>query len=107
MRILSVPSFDSVQDMIDGFSGFKNFQPELEASPDNSITLDATKEEWAKFQNMENPSHENIQSRLEQLNDLVDCDNKTFQMEAADCSGSCISIALTPTYSAPACSNVD
>jgi len=47
VKILNVPTtFNDIQDMVDGFSGFNNFKKVLEEAPEDSVTVTETVNVW-------------------------------------------------------------
>ncbi|GJM17507.1 MAG: hypothetical protein DHS20C13_28340 [Thermodesulfobacteriota bacterium] len=103
VSLFEVPSFDPIQEMIDGFSGFRNFEKKLSEAPEDSPTITETKNMWTKITTGELPSHDNVVEELVKLNNLVDCSGNSIKMGTFECTGNCIAISQTPTYAAPSC----
>ena len=58
---------------------------------------------WTKITTGEMVSHDNVVSELAKLNNLVECSDFIIRMGTFDCTGNCIAISQTPTYTAPSC----
>ncbi len=77
LKVLEVPNFGDVQNMLDGFSGFSNFQKNLTEAGDDSMTITETTTVWTQFESGELPSHYNVPIELTKLNEMVSCDDIT------------------------------
>lgn len=89
--------------MIDGFSGFRNFESQLQSAPEDSPTIKKTTDVWAKFPTGELPTHDNVVHSITEINNLIECSGKVIRMGTFKCEADCIAVSQTPTYTVPAC----
>ena len=86
VKILGISGFETVQELIDGFSGFQNFQENLEKIPDFSVSIEETSNFWAFVRDGIFPSHVNVYSELIKFNNLIKCDSQFFFLNDKNCT---------------------
>ncbi len=98
--------FDELSALLDGISSYKVYL----ANNSESLESKAIIEQLAVFEEYKTglqTDFDNVQTSLNDLNDLIACDNISFEFNTATCDGEdgCKSIISTNVFSAPSCSD--
>lgn len=98
---------NSIYDFIDGFSTYRFYRNNDASSLASNGIIEQTKV-WDRLELAKSYDLDNINSGLEELNNLISCDNKSFQFYSSDCDNKsgCSAILDRDAYIAPSCANV-
>lgn len=98
--------FTSVYTFIEGFSAYRRYR---KTTPSTSFSAGIKTQNsiWTKIELGTILDFDNINSALEDLNNMLSCDNKSFQFYTSQCNSEsgCLSIRDTETFTAPSCSD--
>ena len=96
----------SVYIFIDGFSSYRNYHNTTSLSS-QSAGIIAQNKIWTNLELAKTFDFDNINSALQDLNNILSCDNKSFQFYPSQCNSAagCQSIRDTETFTAPSCAD--
>ena len=98
--------YNNYRGVINGVKDFELYEENNKGNL-NSAALDDQIKNWEEIQNGFLEDHKDVNENLEQLNDLISCSDKKFEISKTKCLSetNCLSILETETFTPPSCSS--